>query len=177
LGLVCEERWAQFSDKQEQIILENQRLKETWVQPASAEAKILEGKATSPLSREYSLHDLLKRPEFTYADIGGLKGKAHPNKQVAEQVEISAKYAGYISRQSDEIERLRAHENTNIPSDFDFSTVEGLSNEVKQKLSESRPETLARASRIQGVTPAAVSLLLVYLKKRGLLKKSMANVS
>jgi len=177
LGLVCEERWAQFSDKQEQIILENQRLKETWIQPASAEAKSLESKATSTLSREYSLHDLLKRPEFTYADIAGLKGKAHSNKQVAEQVEISAKYAGYISRQSDEIERLRAHENTAIPADFDFSTVEGLSNEVKQKLSESRPETLARASRIQGVTPAAVSLLLVYLKKRGLLKKSMANVS
>jgi len=177
LGLVCEERWAQFSDKQEQIVLENQRLKETWIQPASEEAKSLESKATSTLSREYSLHDLLKRPEFTYADIAGLKGKAHCNKQVAEQVEISAKYAGYISRQSDEIERLRAHENTAIPADFDFTTVEGLSNEVKQKLSESRPETLARASRIQGVTPAAVSLLLVYLKKRGLLKKSMANIS
>ena len=177
LGLVCDERWAQFSDKQEQIILETQRLKETWIQPASPEARILESKATSALSREYSLHDLLKRPEFTYIDVAGLKGEAHSNPQVSEQVEISAKYAGYISRQSDEIERLRVHENTAIPSNFDFSTVEGLSNEVKQKLCESQPETLARASRIQGVTPAAVSLLLVYLKKRGLLKKSLAKVS
>lgn len=177
MGLVSDERWAQFSDKQEQIILETQRLKETWIQPASPEAKTLESKATSALNREYSLLDLLKRPEFTYADIGSLKGVAHANAQVSEQVEISAKYAGYISRQADEIERLRVHENTLIPSDFDFSTVEGLSNEVKQKLCEFRPETLARASRIQGVTPAAVSLLLVYMKKRGLLKKSLAKVS
>ncbi len=177
LGLISDERWTAFSEKREAIELEKQRLKETWIQAGSPEAKIIEEKTASPLNREYSLLDLLKRPEFVYQDIAGLKGEAVSNEQVAEQVEISAKYAGYIDRQRDEIERLRAHENTEIPADFDFSTIEGLSNEVKQKLNDARPDTLARASRIQGVTPAAVSLLLVYLKKRGLLKKKMANAS
>jgi tRNA uridine 5-carboxymethylaminomethyl modification enzyme len=177
LGLVDDERWEMFSEKRESIELEKQRLKETWIQAGSAEAKIVEEKTASPLNREYSLLDLLKRPEFVYKDVASLKGEAVANDQVAEQVEISAKYAGYIDRQRDEIERMRVHEHTEIPAEFDFSNIEGLSNEVKQKLSEARPETLARASRIQGVTPAAVSLLLVYLKKRGLLKKKMASAS
>jgi len=172
LGLVDDVRWAAFNEKREAIELEKQRLKETWVQAGSEEAASLEDRLTSPLSREYSLHDLLKRPELKYVDIGNLKGDISIDNQVSEQVEIEAKYAGYIDRQQEEIERLRQHENTVIPEAFDYSIVEGLSNEVKQKLTQARPDTLARASRIQGITPAAVSLLLVYLKKQGLLRKA-----
>ena len=171
LGLVDDHRWRAFSEKREAITLEQQRLKETWIQAGSKEAQLLSDKLKSPLSREYSLHDLLKRPELGYEDLADLKGTSAVNQQVREQVEIHAKYAGYIDRQQEEILRVRHHENTVIPGDFDYTVVEGLSNEVKQKLLEARPETLARASRIQGVTPAAVSLLLIYLKKKGLLQK------
>lgn len=171
LGLVDDERWQRFCDKREAIAVETERLRATWVQPKSEQAEQLAAKVTSPLTREYSLMDLLKRPELHYGDVASLKGEAVLDTQVAEQVEITAKYSGYIDRQQEEIDRLRKHENTLIPEGFDYSTVEGLSNELKQKLSESRPDTLARASRIPGVTPAAVSLLLVYLKKRGLLNK------
>ena len=174
LGLVDDVRWEAFCDKREAIALEQQRLKDTWIQAGSAEADSLVDRLKSPLTREYSLHDLLKRPELTYADVGGLKGEPTDNPQVREQVEIDVKYAGYIDRQQEDINRLRQHENTVIPAEFDYSVVEGLSNEVKQKLTEGRPETLARASRIQGVTPAAVSLLLIYLKKHGLLSKQAA---
>ncbi len=174
LGLVDDERWMAFSEKREAIVKEQQRLKETWVQAGSAEAEVLKDRLKSPLNREYSLHDLLKRPELTYADIGNLKGDGATNAQVCEQVEIDAKYAGYIDRQQEDIDRLRQHENTAIPDGFDYTVVEGLSNEVKQKLIDARPLTLARASRIQGVTPAAVSLLLIYLKKHGLIKKQKA---
>lgn len=174
LGLVDDERWAAFSEKREAIVKEQQRLKETWIQAGSAEAETLKDRLKSPLNREYSLHDLLKRPELTYADIGNLKGEPAIDSQVCEQVEIDAKYAGYIDRQQEDIDRLRQHENTAIPDGFDYTVVEGLSNEVKQKLIDARPQTLARASRIQGVTPAAVSLLLIYLKKHGLLKKQKA---
>ena len=117
------------------------------------------------MSHEYSLYELLKRPELSYKDIEALTPQNEADDKVSEQVEIDAKYAGYISRQQDEIERLRRHENTPIPSTFDYSLVRGLSNEVKQKLSQAKPETLARASRVPGVTPAAISLLLVSLKK------------
>jgi tRNA uridine 5-carboxymethylaminomethyl modification enzyme len=113
----------------------------------------------------------LKRPELSYADIASLKGEACADPQAAEQVEIQAKYAGYIDRQKDDIERLRRYENTALPADLDFDGVDGLSNEVKQKLIDTRPETLARAGRIPGVTPAAVSLLLVYLKRHGALSR------
>src|SRR5690606_1665579 len=124
----------------------------------------------------YNLFELLKRPELDYGDLGQLKGEGVSDPEVAEQVEIVAKYAGYIDRQQEEIERLRANEQTLIPADFDYSVVDGLSNEVKQKLTTTRPETLARASRIPGVTPAAISLLLITLKKRGLLqKKTVVN--
>jgi tRNA uridine 5-carboxymethylaminomethyl modification enzyme len=174
LGLIDDARWAYFCEKRESIALEQQRLKDTWVQAGSPEAVSLEPKLTSKLTREYSLFDLLKRPELTYDDLASLKGEAQADPQVREQVQIDAKYAGYIERQQDDIQRLRQHENTAIPADFDFDAVEGLSNEVKQKLIAARPETLARASRIQGVTPAAVSLLLIYLKKHGLLKKQAA---
>jgi len=174
LGLIDDERWKVFCEKQEAVERETQRMKDTWVQAGSEEAELLASKLKSPLVREYSLMDLLKRPELGYGDLGGIKGTAVVNPQVAEQVEITAKYSGYIDRQQDDINRLRQHENTAIPPGFDYSTVEGLSNELKLKLSEALPDTIARASRIPGITPAAVSLLLIYLKKRGLLRKSAA---
>jgi tRNA uridine 5-carboxymethylaminomethyl modification enzyme len=175
--LIDDDHWKAFCDKREAVTLERQRLKDTWVQAGSDAAQQLEGKVRSNLTREYSLFDLLKRPELNYGDIAGLAGNVEVAEAVAEQIEIDAKYSGYISRQQEEIDRLRAHENTRFPDEFDFTAVEGLSNEVKQKLSDARPETLARAQRIPGVTPAAVSLLLVYLKKRGLLKREQAKAS
>ena len=146
-------------------------MRSTWIQAGSTEAEIIEQKIQTKLAREYSLMDLLKRPELTYADIAHLKGEAIANEAAAEQVEIEAKYSGYIERQQEDVNRLRAYENTLIPDDFDYAQVEGLSNEVKQKLTAARPQTLARASRISGITPAAISLELVYLKKRGVLQR------
>jgi tRNA uridine 5-carboxymethylaminomethyl modification enzyme len=128
------------------------------------------------LSREYSLQDLLKRPELSYADIGHLAGDVSVAPQVSEQVEIAIKYAGYIDRQQDDIERLRRQENTALPEQLDYANIDGLSNEIRQKLSQARPATLAAASRIQGVTPAAVSLLLIHLKKRTRLQQSRGNI-
>ena len=174
LGLVDDVRWAAFSEKRESIERETQRLKDTWVQPGTDAAKIVEQKLPQALAREYSLMDLLKRPELEYQDVANLKGEPVSDEQVAEQVEISAKYAGYIDRQRDEIERLQAYEDTPLPVDFDYAAVSGLSNEVVQKLSDARPDTLARAGRVPGVTPAAVSLLLIQLKKRGLLTRKKA---
>lgn len=171
LGLVDDARWKAFSEKRKAIAQEQQRLKETWIQANSEQADQLSGKLKSPLTREYNLYDLLKRPELEYDDIASLKGEPLSDGRAAEQVQIEAKYAGYIDRQQDDINRLRQHENTAIPAEFNYDIVEGLSNEIKQKLGEARPDTLARASRIPGVTPAAVSLLLIYLKKHGLLKK------
>ena len=188
LGLVDDIRWKAFCDKRESIEQEQQRLKSSWVQPESPEAKKIESITNVPLTREYSQFDLLKRPELNYSDIAALEeynsdenndvNKNNENNRVAadvaEQVEIDAKYAGYIDRQQDEIDKLRRQENTIIPEDFDFNMVKGLSNEVKQKLTDVKPETLARASRIPGVTPAAISLLLIYLKKKSASSKKIA---
>ena len=164
LGLVGEERWTRFCEKREAIEQEKQRLRDTWVQPSSTEATQLNEKLKNPLSREYNLADLIKRPELGYADVAGLNGEPVDDAQVAEQVEIQFKYAGYIDRQRDEIEQMRRQENTRLPENFDYDQVGGLSNELTAKLKEVRPETIAQASRIQGMTPAALSLLLVYLK-------------
>ena len=174
LGLVDDVRWRAFCEKRESIEREQQRLRETWIQPGSDAAKTVEQKLPQPLAREYSLQDLLKRPELEYRDVAALSGEPVSDEWVAEQVEISAKYAGYIDRQRDEIERLQAYEDTPLPVDFDYAAVSGLSNEVIQKLSDARPDTLARAGRVPGVTPAAVSLLLIQLKKRGLLSRKKA---
>ena len=168
LGLVGEVRWKAFCQKREAIEQEHQRLKASWVQPGSAQALQLSEKTGSTLTREYSLLDLLKRPELGYRDVVALDSGIGVSADVAEQVEIKVKYAGYIDRQQGEIDKLRRQEHTVIPNDFDFNVVKGLSNEVKQKLSEARPETLAKASRIPGVTPAAISLLLIYLKKKSM---------
>lgn len=177
LGLVGDDRWRQFNEKREAVELERQRLKETWVQPGSVQAEQLAAHIEKKLSHEYNLFDLLKRPELNYKIISDLypvtdesasdqDSKTRDfNHKVAEQIEIDAKYSGYISRQQDEIDRLQRHEDTAIPGNFDYQNISGLSNEVKQKLSEAKPKTLARASRIPGVTPAAISLLLVSLKK------------
>ena len=165
LGLVGDERWQKFCEKQEALEQERQRLRSTWVQPNSTEAKQLEKIVANKLSHEYSLFDLLKRPELNYQTINDLTPEHKIDAKVAEQVEIDAKYAGYVGRQQEEIERLKRQENTSIPTSFDYASVRGLSNEVKQKLSQARPTTLARASRVPGVTPAAISLLLVSLKK------------
>lgn len=156
LGLVSDQRWQKFCEKQEAVERERQRLTSTWIQPNSEQAKQLEQIVENKLSHEYSLYELLKRPELSYKDIGALTPQNEVDDKVSEQVEIDAKYAGYIGRQQDEIERLRRHENTPIPATFDYSLVRGLSNEVKQKLSQAKPETLARASRVPGVTPAAI---------------------
>lgn len=172
LGLVDDVRWQAFCEKRELVALETQRFSTTWIQPKSPEAQLLMSRLSSPLVREYSLMDLLKRPELRYVDLGNLKGTAVDSACVAEQIEITAKYAGYIDRQQADITRLRQNENTAIPNDFDYATVEGLSNELKQKLLERQPDTIARAARIPGMTPAATSLLLIYLKKRGLLNKA-----
>jgi tRNA uridine 5-carboxymethylaminomethyl modification enzyme len=177
LGLVDDTRWDRFARKRDAIEWETRRLATTWLHPATPEAALLEPKLKAPLTREYSLADLLKRPGIAYADIAGLKGEPLADQQAAEQVEIQAKYAGYIDRQQDEVERLRRYENTVLPASLDYAAVDGLSHEVRQKLSEARPETLARAGRIPGVTPAAVSLLLIYLKKRGALDRAIDRKS
>ena len=165
IGLVTDSHWQKFCEKREAIELERQRIKSTWVQPDSEQAKQIQPLLANKISREYSLYDLLKRPEVTHKDISALTPELKIDAKVSEQVEVDAKYAGYISRQQDDIDRMRRHENTTIPETFDYSRVSGLSNEIKQKLGEAKPETLARASRIPGVTPAAISLLLITLKK------------
>ncbi len=177
MGLIDDDQWRLFSEQREGIAREQERLKATWVQAGSPEAARVEAKIETKLNREYSLFEVLKRPQLNYADVADLKGEPVSDERVAQQIEIDAKYSGYIGRQQDEIDRLRAHEQTLIPEDFDFDRVEGLSNEVKQKLGTARPQTLARASRVPGVTPAAVSLLLIYLKKRGLLQRETDRAS
>jgi tRNA uridine 5-carboxymethylaminomethyl modification enzyme len=167
LGLVNDYRWEHFCDKREAIELERQRLKDTWVQAGTPAAKNLATHIENNITHEYSLYDLLKRPELNYTIINSLSQKpGQPvTVKVAEQIEIEAKYSGYITRQQADVDKLQRHENTRIPTDFNYSNISGLSNEIKQKLSEALPETLARASRVPGVTPAAISLLLVMLKK------------
>jgi len=173
LGLVDDERWRRFENKREAIERESARLRATWIHPGTPQAESLAGKLRNPIGREYSLAELLKRPELHYADVAGLKGEPVADAEVADQVAIQAKYAGYIDRQQEEIERLRRYEDTPLPENLDYALVDGLSNEVRQTLTERRPESLARAGRIPGVTPAAVSLLLVYLKKRGALDRAL----
>ncbi|MDH5593419.1 MAG: tRNA uridine-5-carboxymethylaminomethyl(34) synthesis enzyme MnmG [Gammaproteobacteria bacterium] len=174
LGLVDDERWQAFEQKREAIEQEQQRLRDTWIQPdklTEEEANTAFGK---PLSREYRLMDLLSRPDVSYDDLRNLPvfGEGVADLVVAEQVEIQAKYAGYIDRQLDEIERHRRHEETALPENMDYSKVSGLSSEVSQKLTTQQPQTIGHASRIPGVTPAAISLLLVHLKKKNLYAKS-----
>jgi tRNA uridine 5-carboxymethylaminomethyl modification enzyme len=172
IGLVNDVRWQAFSDKKEAIEQETTRIKNLVVQPDSAAGQQLKQQLEKPLSRAYKGEELLRRPDVTYAGLMALPGMVEqpvPAK-VAEQVEIQIKYSGYIDRQKDEIERSLRNENTTLPKDLDYSQVKGLSNEVVQKLMNIKPETIGQAGRVSGVTPAAISLLLVHLKKRQRLK-------
>ena len=171
LGLVSDERWQAFDRKREAVEQEKQRLETTYIQPNSPESAKLAEKLTTPLSREYSLADLIRRPELGYADLCELRGEGVADPAVAEQVEVAFKYAGYIERQRGEIEQMRKQEDTPLPADLDYAQVGGLSNELRSKLETVKPVSIAQASRIQGMTPAAISLLLVHLKKRQLAAK------
>ena len=167
LGLIDDARWAAFCAKREGIEREEQRLKSTWIRPGTPEGQAVVDKFGTPLSHEYNLLNLLARPEIDYAGLIEATGGEQIDPQVAEQVEIKTKYAGYIDRQQEEIARLRASEDIRLPVDIDYTTISGLSKEIQGKLGQTRPETLGQASRIPGVTPAAISLLLIHLKKRG----------
>ncbi|SDU36619.1 tRNA uridine 5-carboxymethylaminomethyl modification enzyme [Pseudomonas pohangensis] len=166
LGLVDDQRWAVFEAKREAIALEEQRLKSTWVRPHTAQGEAIAEHFGTPLTHEYNLLNLLARPEIDYAGLIAITGQGTCDSRVAEQIEIKTKYAGYIDRQQEEILRLRASENTGLPPDIDYKSISGLSKEIQLKLDSSRPQTLGQASRIPGVTPAAISLLMIYLKKR-----------
>ena len=176
LGVVDDARWQAFETKREAIERESQRLRQTWVRPSQLTEAALQAVVQGPLTRESRAFELLRRPDVSYAGLMGLPGvgPGEADLQVAEQVEIQAKYAGYIERQREEIERQRRHEQLLLPADFDYGQVQGLSREVSEKLSRHRPLTLGQASRIPGMTPAAVSLLLVYLKRQGRLRHQTA---
>jgi tRNA uridine 5-carboxymethylaminomethyl modification enzyme len=168
LGLVDDQRWEAFNRKRDAVALEAERLKTTWVNPRQlpeADALRVLGQ---PMEREYRLFDLLRRPEVSYASLLSLPGAGEgvTGAAVIEQVEIQAKYQGYIERQKEDVEKSLAHELLPLPADLDYAAVHGLSFEVRQKLTQTRPQTLGQASRLQGVTPAAISLLLVHLKRR-----------
>lgn len=178
LGLVDDRRWAAFCTKREAIERETARLRASWAVPH----KFLEGEAQrvfgQELEREYRFFDLLRRPNMSYAALMSLSVAPEgleTDPQVIEQIEISAKYQGYIERQQDDVQRASSQENTVLPVDLDYAGVSGLSREVQQKLKLHRPETIGQASRIQGITPAAISLLLIHLKKREMLARTSAQ--
>ncbi len=193
LGLVDDARWARFQEKQAAIARESERLKTTWINPALLPAELAEQVLGKTVAREhedssqadpgatrlkrsggkqYSLFDLLRRPEVDYAGLMALPaaGPGIADPEAREQVEIAAKYAGYVVRQQEEIERMRAQEEQPLPADFDYMALSGLSIEVRQKLNQARPATLGQASRLPGVTPAAIAVLSVHLKRGALLR-------
>ncbi|MEN8619405.1 tRNA uridine-5-carboxymethylaminomethyl(34) synthesis enzyme MnmG [Shewanella baltica] len=174
LGLVDDTRWAAFSEKLESIELELQRLRGQWVHPNSPLIHALNPHLNTPISREASFEELLRRPEMDYSKLMQIEGfgPGLEDPQAAEQVQIQVKYSGYIQRQQEEINKAVRNENTGLPLTLDYKEVPGLSNEVIAKLNNHKPETIGQASRISGITPAAISILLVHLKKRGLLRKS-----
>jgi tRNA uridine 5-carboxymethylaminomethyl modification enzyme len=171
LGLVSDKQWQLFCDKQEKTAREIERMRTTFIHPNTVAGDKAADILGSPLGREYNLLDLLKRPQMTMRDVLDVSSPDEPlPDSVIEQVEVTVKYEGYISRQQKEIDKMLRHENTPLPRDMDYSGIGGLSNEVKQKLQQAQPETLAQASRIPGVTPAAVSILLIHLKKHASVK-------
>ncbi len=170
LGIVDDTRWQAFAEKREAVERETARLKATWVQPAKLPVEETIRVLGQPIEREYSLFDLLRRPNVDYSTLMTLPGftgepAASVAPEVAEQVEIAAKYQGYIDRQQEEIARNRGQEQTHLPKEIDYAQVRGLSHEVQLKLNQHKPETIGQASRIQGITPAAISLLLVHVKR------------
>jgi tRNA uridine 5-carboxymethylaminomethyl modification enzyme len=172
LGLVDDVRWEAFSRKQEAVAREQERLKKTFVQPANLSVELMQSVFGKPLEHEYSLFELLRRPEVSYEQVLSLGelGLGEVEPAVREQVEIAAKYQGYIDRQIDEVARSRGQENTKLPNDLDYREIHGLPIEAQQKLNAHKPETIGQASRISGITPAAISLLLVYLKRKSRVK-------
>ena len=168
MGLISDEHWRSYSDKRDSIINEQQRLESLNIHPDAEQGKQFSARLEKPLTRNYKAAELLRRPEIDYASLVEIIGEGDGvSEKVAEQVEIQAKYSGYLERQQDEIEKARRHEQTVIPNVIDYSKVRGLSAEVQQKLTDHRPETIGQAGRIPGVTPAAISLLMVHLKKAG----------
>lgn len=174
LGLVDDARWQAYCQKQEAIVQETQRMKEVFIHPNTELATRFTEATGQELARENNLLDLLRRPQVSYSQLAALTDTVVAP-EVGEQIEISAKYSGYIDRQQDEVARLRKSEEMILPDDFDYDRVQGLSNEVRLKLKTIKPATLAQAGRISGVTPAAVSLLLIYLKKHGMAKMKLAG--
>ena len=172
-GLIDEARWRRFNEKMENIEKERTRLQQTWAHLQMVNLPELNAILNSPLVREASGEDLIRRPEMTYEKLTQIEpfAPALADKQAAEQVEIMIKYQGYIEHQLNEIERHKRHENTLIPAEFDYDKVDSLSNEVRAKLMQHRPVSIGQASRISGITPAAISILLVSLKKQGMLKR------
>ncbi|AGH79987.1 tRNA uridine 5-carboxymethylaminomethyl modification enzyme GidA [Psychromonas sp. CNPT3] len=169
-GVIDDARWKMFSEKQETIELESQRLKGQWVNPNSVNAAQINALLKQPMQRESTLEAMIRRPEIKYLDLMNIEGlgPAVSDPKAAEQIEIKIKYQGYIDRQLDEIEKSKRNENTLLPLDIDYQIVKGLSNEAIAKLNEMKPESIGKASRIPGITPAAISILLIYLKKNGL---------
>ena len=177
LGFVSEQRWRHFAEKRETISRETQRLSSLWVQPQADAIMRLADQLTSSLSREASAYELLKRPELKFQDICKVFPELNElDSKISNQIEIEVKYSGYIARQNQEISKLKKNENIKIPEGLNYEKIQGLSNEVRQKLIQTKPETLAQASRISGVTPAALSLLLVHLKRQQLVDKTSLAV-
>jgi tRNA uridine 5-carboxymethylaminomethyl modification enzyme len=176
LGIVDDARWEAFSRKRDAIFAEQQRLTSSWVNPRIVDETAATRVLGKPLEREYTLAELLRRPGVSYSQLMSLPaaGPAIDDAAVAEQVEVQIKYDGYIARQREEVARQESHESMRLPADLDYRSVRGLSTEVQQRLAHHRPETIGQASRIQGVTPAAISLLLVYLKRRAAADKHAA---
>jgi tRNA uridine 5-carboxymethylaminomethyl modification enzyme len=168
LGLVDDVRWEAFSRKREAIERETARLKSTWVNPRTLPPETAVPVLGQPIDREYTLHELLRRPNVSYRSLSSISAPAEDinDNAVMEQVEIQAKYQGYIARQHDEVERREGQDSMPLPADLDYAEVRGLSTEVRQTLSRQRPETVGQAARISGITPAAISLLLVHLRRR-----------
>jgi tRNA uridine 5-carboxymethylaminomethyl modification enzyme len=166
-GIIDDERWRRFDQKRTAIALEQERLRGTWVHPGILPAEAAIRVLSKPIEREYSLHELLRRPDVSYASLMSLPGAGAgvADEKVAEQVEVQAKYHGYIERQREEIERSEQYETLALPENLDYCEVRGLSIEVQQKLNRHKPETVGQAARIAGITPAAISLLLVHLKR------------
>ena len=177
LGLVDDARWDSFRRKRDAVAEEGARLRRLWARPHSIPVKYQEDIFGKPLEREYSLYELLRRPDVSYAQLAPWLDAAAVPGEIAEQVEIEAKYAGYIERQKEEVARHAAQESTAIPADMDYLAVRGLSREVQQKLAQQRPDTIGQASRIQGMTPAAIALLLVHLKRRDLARAATPEES
>lgn len=174
MGLVADAHWRQFSEKRETLAREQQRLRELWVRPGSTAAQQLADHFGVELGSEQRVADLLRRPTLDYAGLMRLAGVGPGicDAKITEQVEIQARYHGYIERQHEEVERQRRHEHKLLPATLDYHQVKGLSAEVREKLIHVRPDTIGQAARIPGVTPAAVSLLLVHLKKSAMARKS-----